>query len=207
MLLSHLPPVAFGSTGDGQTASDGLRCDLTLEKDQRNLIWKFESPTRAWKPFFLFLSLLASCSWVEHLCFVPIDSRQAQPHFWALPELIDEDGVLVDETVTVLGVAPRMACLVNIVIEHRAVALLSLSPTAGDCSVSVSAIPGFSFTKSRALPEVAAVLVNRVQSHRILVSSGASPERDLPGAEDALRELQAMASASSRQRWPGLLQG
>lgn len=183
VLLSHLPPVAFGSTGDGTASSNGLRCDLTLEKDQRKLLWKFECPSKAWRPFFLFLRWLAGRPLVEHLCFVPLDSRQAKPHFRALPELVDEDGVMLDETVHVQG-EPRLACLVNVLIAGEKIALLSLSPRQTSDPVVFTCVRGLSFSKGCAMPEVAAILAYRLQSVAITLRPDAATENDfLPAAE------------------------
>lgn len=183
VLLSHLPPVAFGSTGDGTGSSDGVRCDVTLEKDQRKLLWKFECPSKAWRPFFLFLKWLAVRPLVEHLCFVPLDSRQAEPHFRALPELVDEDGVMLDETVHAQG-EPRLACLVNVLIAGENIALLSLSPRQAESSVDFMFVQRFSFSRGCALPEVAMVLTQRLPCLSVILPS--DTENDFLVAEEVL---------------------
>lgn len=185
VLLSHLPPVAFGSTGDGIVSSDGARCDLTLDKDQRKLLWKFKCPSKDWRPFFLFLRWLADRPLVEHLCFVPFDSRQAEAHCRALPELVDEDGVLLDETVHVQG-APRLACLVNVRMDGGRVALLSLSPRQLSDPIAFIVIPDFAFSRGCALPEIASVLTSRVPSFATALRQEAATESDFLPAEDTL---------------------
>lgn len=158
--ITHLPPVAFGSTGDGRSKSNGQRCEPTLSDDQRKLLWKFKAPTVEWAPYFRLLVWLSNQTTVEHLCFVPIDSRQAQPHYCALPELIDEDGVLIDETLLVEGTR-RLASAVNLLIAGRPVALLSLAPTAKCSSVIVKMLMSYSFNVGCALPAVATTLTCR----------------------------------------------
>ena len=185
VLLSHLPPVAFGSTGDGTRASEGVRCDLTLDKDQRKMLWKFECPSKAWRPFFLFLKWLAGRPLVEHLSFVSIDSRQAEPHHWALPELVDEDGVMLDETVHLHGV-PRLVSLVNVSIGGNNIALMSLSPRQMSDSVVFKFVPGFSFSKGCAMPEVAAILTCRLQSVAVTLCPDPAAKNDFLHAAEAL---------------------
>lgn len=185
VLLSHLPPVAFGSTGDGTVSSNGARCDLTLEKDQRKLLWKFKSPSKDWRPFFLFLRWLAGRPQVEHICFVPLDSRQAEPHYRALPELVDEDGVVLDETVHVQG-TPRLACLVNVRMAGGGVAMLSLSPRQLSDPITFMVIPDFSFSQGCALSEIAAILTNRVPSFATALHQDAATESDFLPAEETL---------------------
>jgi hypothetical protein len=155
--ISHLPPVAFGSTGDGNSTSHGLRCEPTLITDQRKLLWKFKTPSAEWASFFSLIGWLSDQTSVEHLCFVPIDSRQAQPHYCTLPELIDEDGVLINDTLNVDG-RHRLASAVNMFIAGRPVALLSLAPTTMCNSIAVMVLVNYSFVSGGALPAVAAAL-------------------------------------------------
>lgn len=183
VLLSHLPPVAFGSTGDGTVSSDGARCDLTLDKDQRKLLWKFECASEVWLPFFIFLRWLADRPMVEHLSFVPLDPRQAKPHFRALPELIDQDGVMLDETLYVKG-GPRLACLVNLQIAGQKIAILSLSPKPTENAVGFIFVKGFSFSEGRALAEVAMLLTERAPSAAIIWPTNSVTEKEYLLAEE-----------------------
>jgi hypothetical protein len=190
VLLLHLPPSTLGSTGDGASSAGPLRCDLTLEKDHRQRMWRFKSPVESWKPFFHFLSWLAGRSWIEHLCFVPIDSRQAHPHFRAIPEIIDEDGVLLNETLTIQGI-PRMASLVNIVAEGRKAALLCLSPRHPDNIENLILIHEFSFSAGGALPELASVLTEQIPIHCITTPLATMTESDFATIGEAIRSRKA----------------
>lgn len=186
VLLSHLAPLKFGSTGNGIASSRAQRCDLTLEKDYRMFLWRLKSPTESWKPFFLFLNWLASRPWIVHLSFAPIDVRQANPHYRELPELVDADGVLLHETMATHG-APRLASLVNIGIEQETLALLSLSPRNASDSVSFWAIGRFSFNENCALSSIAAILANQIELHHIASQFEVPREENFSMTGEALR--------------------
>ena len=186
--LSHLPPVDFGSSGEGKSSAEGKRCDPTVNADQRKALWKFKSPLANWESYFLFLRWLAHQPWVGHLCFAPIDSRQAQPHYCALPELIDDDGVLIEGTLLRHG-KQRLASAVNLLVDGQPIAIFSISPALESGDIALDVLTDFAFTAGGGLPAVAAILTKnglvgtplclpvRLESHEVLERAGQALQR------------------------------
>lgn len=198
MLVRMLPPSPLDGSGEGTGRGQGRPLDLSLLPDDRAALLTMKSPDKDWVPFFEWLKRLAQQTWVEKLCFVRIHPGQARPYWAPLPEIVTDDGEVLEETrfrVHPVDRDPcrRLASFANLQVAGRLSGLLSLHPWAADDPNSVHVWPAVPIAETDALRAVVAACTSDPtigMPRRIALSSAVSAaDDDIGSAVQALRDL------------------
>lgn len=96
MLVRMLPPSPLDGSGEGTGRGNGRPLDLSLQQDARASLSRLRGPDKDWAPFFQWLTRLAEEPWVEKLSFVRIHPGQGRSHWAQLPEIITDEGEVLE---------------------------------------------------------------------------------------------------------------
>ncbi len=156
-----LPPSALDGTGEGIASGQGRPIELAPEPDARHAIHLIKCPVDGWTPYFEWLKRLSEAPWVEALAFVRIHPGQARKHWTQLPELIDDDGEVLEATRRLSSTdvdhnTGRLASFANVQVRGRMSGLLSLHPRGPDKSNKVYLWPQQRIVEPEALRAVLA---------------------------------------------------
>lgn len=157
-----LPTSPLDGTGEGIASGHGRPIELAPEPDARHSLHRMKCPVESWTVYFDWLKRLSEMPWVESLAFVRIHPGQARQHWAHLPELIDDDGELIEatrRTESTPSMSMRLASIANVQVRGRLSGLLSLHPRDPDCKNSVYLWPQQRIVEPEALRAVLAACV------------------------------------------------
>lgn len=133
-----------------------------IDVDARERLPLLKPPIPEWASYFRLLAKIAAQPWVTSMSFVRLDARQVHSHYSSLPQLIDEDGVVLEDTLpmTVMRrekpvTVPRYASLVNIGAGARTSGLIALCPTSASPHNRIVLWPDTPISQENALHGVA----------------------------------------------------
>lgn len=138
VMVSTLPSLADQATGRGHSAGSAQAIEPTAASDVLSVVaGGLTCPVPNWQPYFDFLSALAQAPTVEAMSFVTLNPRQFRPHYADLPEMVDDEGVIMPTTVRMrLPGSPsstitlaRKVSFVNVKIQGRWIGMFSVSPS------------------------------------------------------------------------------
>ncbi|MBL0729442.1 hypothetical protein [Piscinibacter sp. HJYY11] len=195
MLVRMLPPSPLDGSGEGTGRGTGRPLDLSLQPDARPSLPTLRCPDKDWAPFFQWLTRLAGEPWVEKLSFVRIHPGQARSHWAQLPEIVTDEGEVLEETR--IRVSPvdrdccrRLASFANLQVKGRLSGLLSLHPWSPTDQNVVHVWPSIPISEVEALRAVVAACTGDPAvgpPRRIGLSPAAS--FDAASLGDAVQEL------------------
>ena len=156
-----LPPSALDGTGEGIASGQGRPIELAPEPDSRHSIHLMKCPVDSWALYFEWLKRLSEAPWVEALSFVRIHPGQARKHWAQLPEIIDDEGEVLEATRRLSrqeesNQAVRLASFANVKVRGRLSGLLSLHPRDPDSKNKVYLWPQQRILEPEALRAVLA---------------------------------------------------
>lgn len=130
--VQAMPAAAFESTGRGLSSSTGGRVDqhlATPDHDDRFRLEHFRCKEPLWAPYFELLTMLSRERWIDAIQFVALENRNPYVVYGQLPALVDEDGVVLEETLPDAQARrrPLISCA-NLVAGGVASAIMSLCP-------------------------------------------------------------------------------
>lgn len=138
VMVSTLPSLADQATGKGHSAGSAQAIEPTAASDVLSVIaGGLTCPVPSWQPYFDFLSALAQAPTVEAMSFVTLNPRQFRPHYADLPEMVDDEGVIIPTTVRMrlpgshssTVTLPRKVSFVNVKIQGGWIGVFSVSPS------------------------------------------------------------------------------
>lgn len=201
MLVRMLPPSPLDGSGEGTGRGQGRPLDLSLLPDARANLPNLHCPDKDWVPFFQWLTRLAEEPWVEKISFVRIHPGQARSHWAQLPEIVTDEGEVLEETR--FRVDPierdrcrRLASFANLQVGGRLSGLLSLHPWTPEDQNVVHVWPAVPISEAEALRAVVAACVGDPAlgpPRRIDLSPAASFDTESLG--DAVQALHDLLTA------------
>jgi hypothetical protein len=161
MLVRMLPPSPLDGSGEGSGRGQGRPLDLSLLPDARADLPRLRCPDKDWAPFFQWLKRLAEEPWVEKLSFVRIHPGQARSPWVQLPEIVTDEGEVLEETRFRVDPVERDRCrrlgsFANLQVKGKTSGLLSLHPWTPEDSNVVHVWPTVPIAEAEALRAVVA---------------------------------------------------
>lgn len=195
MLVRMLPPSPLDGSGEGTGRGQGRPLDLSLMQDARASLPGLKCPDMDWQPFFQWLQRLAEQTWVEKLSFVRIHPGQARSHWAPLPEIVTEDGEVLEETR--IRIHPvdrdpcrRLASFANLQVRGRVSGLVSLHPWSAEDGNAVHVWPSVPIAEADALRAVVAACTgDPIDGPPRRIDLAPAAQRRADDIEEAIRAL------------------